>query len=266
MKRFGLIGSQISYSLSPKLHQLIASELNFDCTYELIDIKEEDLFHYIQKLKSGVFAGYNITIPYKETIIKYLDILTPAAKYIGAVNTVYFKDGQVVGDNTDYLGFDYILAKNNVLTRATSDVYILGSGGAAKACYFALKERKITPIIVSINEKEEFFPNVISYNEFREVNKIDLLINATPIGNINNPGAPIDKLNKEISTIIDLTYNPRQTKLMTYANNSFNGLEMLVIQAIEAQKRWANKKIIVREKSIERIKGELQNELIWKTI
>lgn len=262
MKKYGLIGSQINYSLSPKLHELIKVTLKLNFSYQILDIKETQLKDYINKLKDKTYNGYNVTIPYKETIIKYLDQLTPAAKHIGAVNTIYYKDGKVIGDNTDYIGFDYLLVKSEVLNDTLKTVYILGSGGAAKACYYALLKRNITPVIVSLNKVEKHFPNYISYEEFYKTKEIDLLINATPVGNINLPGSPIKKTNQIIKTVIDLTYNPLQTTLMSYAQKSLNGLDMLIVQALESQQRWHNFKLKINSQIIDKIKGGLLDEFV----
>lgn len=257
MKRFGLIGKNISYSLSPKLHNLIASVNNLNISYELIDINSNELLIYINKLKEGIYNGYNVTIPYKEEIIPFLDELTNAAKAIGAVNTIYYKDNKLIGDNTDYLGFDYTLSLSNALNDNLKDVYVMGSGGAAKSVYYALNKRNIKPVIVSRDSDNSFFKNVITYEDFKEVINIDLIINTTPIGNIDNPGVLFEKDNKNIKTIIDLTYNPTQTLLMDYSTNSYSGLEMLIFQAIESQKRWHNKPLKDDKKTINKIKGGL---------
>lgn len=264
MKKLGLLGSNISYSISPKLHNLIKEEYKLNFNYELVDIKEIELKEYIDKLKKGIYYGYNITIPFKEEVIKHLDVLTPAAKYINAVNTVYLKDGKVVGDNTDYLGFEHLLNKVYKINK-DDNFYILGSGGAAKACMYVLKENKLNFTVVSRTKKENDSFKIITYGEFYKAKKIDVLINTTSLGNINNPKSPIKKFKTKIKTIIDLTYNPLKTKLMELSNNSYNGLDMLIVQAIYSQNRWFNN-ININNELIDKIKGELENELVREII
>src|SRR5690554_3503454 len=103
MKKFGLIGHPLDHSKSPKLHQLIADALKRKISYTLFDVKSiEQVKNLLDDLKKGHYNGFNITIPYKEAVLPFLDQLTPKAALIGAVNTVYLKDGRFIGDNTDY--------------------------------------------------------------------------------------------------------------------------------------------------------------------
>lgn len=265
MSNYGLIGKDISYSLSPKLHNLIAFKSGYSINYEIIDINEEQLSNYIDLLKQGLYQGFNITIPYKETIIKYLDKLSFQAEKIKAVNTVYLnEEGFVVGDNTDYYGFLKFLNKNNILNDKIKKAYILGSGGAAKTVYHVLTDNNINCIIVSRNKRQvkDFF-NVISYEDFEKIKQIELLINCTPVGTHPQGGIPIKFNNQVFETIIDLTYNPLTTDLMRLSNNSFNGLEMLIYQAFKSQKIMNKSTLnIVKddEKTIKFIKEALLDE------
>ncbi len=238
MMKYGLIGENISYSLSPKLHNLIAFKSGYSINYEIIDIKEEELSIYIELLKEGIYEGFNITIPYKEKVIQYLDKLTEQAKNIGAVNTVFLNDdGLVVGDNTDYYGFSKLLENNNILNNKIKDAYILGSGGAAKTVYHVLTKHNINCIIVSRNKRHvKGFPHVISYEDLEKIKHIELLINCTPVGTHPKGGMPIKFVNQVFDVIIDLIYNPLRTDLMRLSSKSINGLEMLIYQAIESQK------------------------------
>lgn len=265
MSKYGLIGKNISYSLSPKLHNLIAFKSGYSINYEIIDIEEEQLSFYIDLLKQGIYQGFNITIPYKETIIKYLDKLTTQAEDIGAVNTVFLnKEGLVVGDNTDYYGFLKFLENNNILKKEIKEAYILGSGGSAKTVYHVLTNKNIKCIIVSRNKRHvKGFSNVISYEDLEKIKHLELLINCTPIGTHPKGGMPIKFMNQVIETIIDLTYNPLRTDLMRLSMNSFNGLEMLIYQALESQKimrKSVSFKVNDDEKTIKFIKEALLDE------
>ena len=262
MNKYGLIGKKISYSMSPKLHHLIGKRLGCELVYELMDIDEEEIIKYLNLLKEKKYQGFNVTIPYKEKVIKYLDVVTISANKIRAVNTIYLNDeGLIVGDNTDYYGFLKLVERNNVLADVQR-AYVLGTGGSAKTVFHVLNDKNIEVINVSRNKKDKKgFKDVISYEEIKEVKEIDLLINCTPIGNILNEGIPIKKSNQKINKIIDLTYNPLTTKLMSLAEKSYNGLEMLIFQGIKSQSIW-NKKKIDDEKLFKLIKEAFEDELI----
>lgn len=266
MNKYGLIGKDISYSLSPKLHNLIAQKYAYKLNYELIDIAERDIVKYLKLLKNKEYDGFNITIPYKEKIIKYLDLITDKALKIGAVNTVYLnEEGLIVGDNTDYYGFLKLLEANNVL-KDLKIAYILGSGGAAKTAFHVLNDKKIETVVVSRNKSEiKGFKKAINYQEFKEIKEVDLLINCTPVGSILTKGVPIIKNNQVIKTVIDLIYNPLKTELMNLAIKSSNGLLMLIYQALESQNIWQKGKISSKNDEgifVKEIKEALINELI----
>ena len=105
MECYGLLGEKLSHSLSPKLHKHIFEELNIKGDYRLFEVKREDINDFMNSLKSSNIKGINVTIPYKEVVIKYLDELSREAKKIGAINTIFNKNGKLVGYNTDYYGF-----------------------------------------------------------------------------------------------------------------------------------------------------------------
>lgn len=262
MNKYGLIGKNIAYSLSPKLHNLIANYSNYQLDYEVIDIDEKSLNEYLKQLKTGVYQGFNVTIPYKEVIVKYLDKISPKAEKIGAVNTVYLdEEGKIVGDNTDYFGFLKLLEINSVLTNVKR-VYVLGTGGAAKTIYHVLKDLSVEVIVTSRDKNQVTgFTEVISYEEFSKVEEMELLVNCTPVGTYPKGGMPIKDNNQKIRKIVDLIYNPLKTELMSLAKESYNGLEMLIYQAILSQKLFKN---IVNDEIevIKLIKEALINEFI----
>ncbi len=267
MNKYGLIGSNISYSVSKLLHEEIARLNNLEYEYEIIDIKVSQLAHYIELLKKGVYQGFNVTIPFKEKVIPYVDRLTTKAKQIKVVNTLYYQNGKVVGDNTDYYGFLKMLRVNNIFNKGYKKAYILGSGGAAKAVYLVLKEKGFDCVVVALEQNAySYFEKVITYEDFESIKDIELLINATPVGTYPSKEAVIKPTGKSFKMIIDLIYNPLTTTLMSYAKNHLNGLEMLIFQAIKAQELWQNKVLLKGSKSINKIKEVLVNELIRKTI
>ena len=239
MKKYGLLGEKLSHSFSPIVHNYVFDKLNIDASYELIECKEEELINYVNLIKSGVYSGYNVTIPYKKTIMKHLDVIDDKALKIGSVNTVYFKDGKVIGTNTDYDGFLKTLEyyKIDILNK---NCYVLGTGGASLAIAAVLNDLGGNVTYVSRNPKD----NVIGYDEL-DNRSIDVLVNTTPVGMYPNVDAcPVSKKVIDNSKIvIDIIFNPKVTKLLEYANSEINGLYMLVLQAFKAEEIWQDKSI-----------------------
>ena len=238
MNKYGLIGHHLSHSYSPIIHNYLYNKNGIDASYSLIEVEENGLRKCIEDLKNNVYSGYNITIPYKQKIMAYCDELTEASKNIGAVNTIYLKDGKVIGDNTDYLGFITELESYNIDVFGQK-IYVLGNGGASKAICYALKKIGGTPIIVSRNGEG------ISYHELENINYYPVLVNTTPVGmypDIN--GCVIEEhLIKRAGVCIDLIFNPQVTKFLSYANCGYNGLLMLIFQALHAVELWQQREI-----------------------
>jgi shikimate dehydrogenase len=234
MNRYGLLGRKLGHSLSKIIHEYIFEKSNIDATYDLIELEEDEILDKINLLRSGYYSGFNVTIPYKETVIPYLDKLTDAAKEINAVNTIYMSDGKLIGDNTDYLGFiDQLNFFNIDVT--DKEVYVLGSGGASKAIVYALNKLNAKTIVVSRN-----ISNGITYEEFKNIKHYDLIINTTPIGMYPNiDGEVLEKEVVEKADIcIDLITTPKVTKFLEYSKIGFNGIYMLIFQAIHAEEIW----------------------------
>lgn len=258
MKRFGLIGHPINHSKSPKLHQIVSKYMHRELQYDLLDLDNVSLLkNAIDDLKVGKYDGYNVTIPYKEAVLPFLDFITPKALEIGAVNTLYYKNHKVIGDNTDYDGFKYILLQHLSMHKPNG-IIILGSGGAAKSSYAVCKDLGFDPWIISRNPKpSEKFDKIISVNELSSIT-YDLIINATPIGmhpNIN--ASPLDRKIVKGKYVIDLIYNPKVTMLMQDAKNAIGGLDMLIVQAVYAQNIWFNQNANIDQNLIDRIKEDL---------
>ena len=238
-KIYGLIGKNISYSFSReyfsnkfKTEKISSKYLNFD----LIDIKQ------IYKLtKEFNLSGLNVTIPYKESILQFLDETDSKAKQIGAVNTIKFFNNKMIGYNTDYIGFKKSL-QNISNINIPKNALILGTGGASKAVKFALSELGIGFKTVS-REK-----NNADYT-YQEIDKyiIDkkLIINCSPVGTFPNikdsPKIPYQYLTSE-NFLYDLVYNPDKTLFLKKGDEigcfTKNGVEMLKIQAEKAWEIW----------------------------
>lgn len=239
MKKYGLLGEHLSHSYSPIIHNEIFKAFGLDATYEKIECSKDELKGIIERLRSGEYSGYNVTIPYKLEVMQYLDEISDEAKAIGAVNTIAVKDGKVIGYNTDYFGFYNECLFYGVETRG-KDCFILGTGGASLALYKALYDLGGNVKYVSRNPKNN---DTITYDELQNRN-IDVLVNATPVGMYPNTGvSPVSKdVAQKSKYVMDIIFNPSQTQLLLDANSIMNGLFMLVGQAVKAEEIWQDKK------------------------
>ena len=234
-KIYGLIGKNIDYSFSKKYFtQKFKNDKIDDCEYLNFDI---DKINDFKKINLSNINGFNVTIPYKEKIIAYLDQIDESARNIGAVNTIKILKNKLIGYNTDYLGF--INSFNEILDY--KNALILGSGGASKAIQYALKSKKIKFNVVS--RKGDI--NHIDYSQIEDLAKYDLIVNCTPLGtfpNINDkPNLNYDQLNDK-HQCYDLIYNPSETLFLNESKKRgakiINGLKMLKIQAEESWRIW----------------------------
>lgn len=241
-RQYGLIGKDISYSFSKKYFtEKFALGNHVDCTYENFDIQSIDEFTSVISNNSDL-KGLNVTIPYKEAVLPYLDKLSKNATQIGAVNVIRFtKKGKLKGYNSDYYGF--MKSLEPLLKPHHKKALILGTGGAAKAVAFALDKLGILYTYVSREEKE----NMIDYNRINTTtfDNYHIIINCTPLGTSPNikefPPIPFAFFTaKHIA--FDLIYNPEETQFLKQAKKkgavTKNGYEMLVFQAEKAWKIW----------------------------
>ena len=239
-RKFGLIGKNIDYSFSMKYFTEKFKKENLDCTYSNFDIENISLIESILQ-KNGI-SGYNVTIPYKQEIIKFLDEIDEVAKAIGAVNTIKKIDNKNIGFNTDCIGFEKSLIPL-IENKKPDSALILGGGGASKAVKYVLKKIKINYSTVSRKEgKSEFI-----YENLNDViiNRFKMIINCSPVGtfpNINKcPNIPYKHLTKE-HVLYDLVYNPIESLFLRRGRElgckTKNGLEMLEIQANESWRIW----------------------------
>lgn len=263
---YGLIGEKLGHSLSPEIHSNILEKLNIKGTYNLFEIKRENLKAAIEGLKALGCRGVNVTIPYKIDIMEHLDKISKEAEEIGAVNTVAFTKEGLVGWNTDYYGFGLTLkrAEINILNKK---VVILGTGGASNAVCQYLIDYGIGEIIfVSRNAQEKLNKikdfRVIGYSELKGLEAKDLIINCTPCGMypiINKSPVDCDILSK-FTEAVDLIYNPIETVFLNKSRElglkTANGLYMLVAQAVASQEIWQD--VNIEDRTIEEIYNEIQ--------
>lgn len=257
-KLFGIIGQDISYTLSPAIHNYIFRKINYNAIYLVFDIPENK-FDIVFRGLLEVGEGYNITIPYKERVLEFLDEVDEVAKYIGAINTIH----RSKGFNTDYTAVKTIV-KNIINSLSKSICYVYGAGGAARAASFALGELGCTIILINRTrdraeklkqDLQRFGIDTAIDNECRS--KSNVIVNATPV-----PWSiPETCLNTEL--IIEFVYRPIETDLVKRAKargiKVIDGISILVRQALEAQKIWTK-----AELSDEEVIGYLYaRKLIW---
>lgn len=238
MKKYGLLGYPLGHSYSPLIHNRIYELLGLNYQYSLLECQEEELSKYIDALRNNEFCGFNVTIPYKKEIMKYLDEISNEALAIGAVNTIANINGKIVGYNTDYYGFYSEVLYYNIDVK-NKNCYILGTGGASLAINKALLDLGANTYFVSRNKTGV---NIISYLELAKKD-IYLLVNTTPVGMHPKEGlSPVDSaIARGSKYVMDIIFNPSITKLLSDANSEMNGLYMLVLQAIKAEEIWLDR-------------------------
>ena len=271
-----VIGHPIEHSMSPVMHNAALLELSLDYVYLAFDIHPNDLKKEILGVKGSNIQGLNVTIPHKEAVIPFLDDLDPLSNQIGAVNTIKYEEGLLLGRNTDALGAKKALLDAGFKSEGKKAL-ILGAGGAARAISFALSE-KIEEIFISNRTEERAIKLAkelqdktgvkatgkdMSDKTLRTlVHSVDIVINTTPIGMY--PEVDISPISKDLLNenlfIFDIIYNPLQTRLLKDAkemgSNILNGLDMFINQGALAFEWWTDKKPntkLMKEKIIEQL-------------
>lgn len=230
----GLLGRKLGHSYSPQIHGQLAS---YD--YSLFEKEPEELEGF---LKNGNFVGLNVTIPYKKDVIPFLDQLSPVARRLGAVNTIVRRgDGSLVGHNTDYFGFRYLVQQSG-LDVCGKKVLVLGSGGASNTAVAALQELGARVVIISRSGEN-------NYGNLHLHADASVIVNTTPVGMYPNTGvSPIDLgCFPQLEGVLDVVYNPARTQILLDAENrglvAMNGLWMLVAQAKESAEWFSGETI-----------------------
>ncbi|MDD4844874.1 MAG: shikimate kinase [Anaerotignum sp.] len=236
--KYGLIGEKLGHSFSKIIHEQLA-----DYTYNLIPLSKESFPTFMTQKD---FTAINVTIPYKEMVIPYLDYIDPKAEAISAVNTIVNKNNMLYGYNTDYDGFRYMLVKHKIDPKGKK-VLLLGKGGAAKACIAVVKDMGAKEVL-TVYYKEN--PETISYEAcYKNHQDAQIIINTTPVGMYpNTENNPIDLTPFEkLEAVVDVVYNPLRTKFVLDGISkgviAVGGLEMLIGQAKCAVAIFLGKKI-----------------------
>lgn len=248
--KYGLIGEKLGHSFSKEIHEKIA-----DYTYELKEIKKEDLENFIL---SKEFSALNVTIPYKEMVIPYMDFIDEKALEIKAVNTIVNKDGKLFAYNTDYYGLKALILNNNIDCN-NKTVLILGTGGTSKTASVVLKDLNAKKVLFVSRSNKDDKPNVITYNDAKDIEDVNIIINTTPNGMYPKDEEPIiDIANyKALEAVVDVVYNPLKTRLVRDALElgviAVGGLYMLVGQAVYAVERFLDMSFDDITKVIDRV-------------
>lgn len=284
-KLYGIFGYPLSHTLSPAMHEAALRELGIDANYIVLELVP-DAFKKLMRRASGFsLSGFNVTVPYKETVMKYLDKVRPEARAIGAVNTVFKQGTRWTGANTDMEGFLRTLVSDGGFRPSGKKAVVLGAGGAARAVVYGLsregirevliadcfpeKARKIARDMGKIFKKTDYRAVEAGTPEVKEaLQKADVIINATPIGlKAQDPAVvPEDWIPKSGAKKIffmDLIYNPAVTPFLKIAkkkgHRTLNGLGMLLYQGVRALELWTGKKApvsVMRRALLQALEGK----------
>ena len=235
MARYGLLGEHLGHSYSPRMHKLLGG---YD--YELFEVAPDALAAFLQ---SADWDGLNVTIPYKKSVVPFCGALTDRARAIGSVNTLTrLPDGSLLGDNTDYAGFSWLLSHSGAQVRGRKAL-VLGDGGAAATVRAVLREAGAAPIVTISRRGEDNYETLDRHAD------AFLIVNTTPLGMYPQNGAAAVDLKRfpACRCVLDLIYNPARTQLMLQADAlgipAFGGLGMLVEQARAAAERFLGEPI-----------------------
>ena len=246
---YGLIGKKLGHSYSAPIHKALGNP-----DYSLVEIPPEGVDAFMREHN---FKGINVTIPYKETVIPYLNEISDRAKKIGSVNTIVNRDGKLYGDNTDYYGFSY-MAKSVGISFKDKKVMILGGGGTSLTAQAVTRDEGAREIVVISRKGENNYNNLYLHYD------AEVIVNCTPVGmypNIDDKLFDLEPFTK-LQGVIDVIYNPSKTNILIDAKHRgipyVNGLGMLVAQAKLAHELFFDTE--VEDSEIERIKHELELE------
>jgi shikimate dehydrogenase len=256
MKKYLVIGNPVSHSLSPKLHNYWIKNHNIDAIYEKEKLNEDELEKLFINMRNKKINGANVTVPFKKTVIPFLDKLSAEAESTRAVNTIYLKNDKLIGHNTDIDGFEIGIKKINY-NISNKKIFILGAGGVVPSIIYVLNKMKVSEISIAnrTRKKAENLKNLFDDLKIVEWGKIpdfDMIINATSIGLKKN-----DDINLNFSSVgknkffYDVIYNPKETSFLKagkeLGNITENGKLMFIYQAVSAFNIWHGVKPIVNE-------------------
>ncbi|SIN89712.1 shikimate dehydrogenase [Halodesulfovibrio marinisediminis] len=252
-KLYGIIGHPLGHTMSPALHNSGFNKYSLNSVYMAFPTPPEKLPEFMENFRSLPMYGASVTIPHKEAVIEYVDKITPRATTVGAVNTLYWEDDTLVGDNTDVIGFMAPLKGKKL---ASTKALVLGAGGAAKAVLAGLQELCINDVTICNRTLEraeklaaQFSVKSVAWDERGSV-EANLVINTTPMGmsgeQVNETPFTADMFT-ESGIAYDLVYNPLETVFLRTAKETgwetIDGLHMFAAQGAEQFRLWTGKEL-----------------------
>tara|TARA_B100000965_G_scaffold193131_1_gene161243 strand:+ start:1111 stop:1932 length:822 start_codon:yes stop_codon:yes gene_type:complete len=251
-KSFAIIGNPISHSLSPVLHNYWFNKYKIEANYISLGVNEKDIESITKKIRNKELSGINVTLPYKQKVIPFIDKLVNDAKSTNSVNTIFLDDtNTLVGENTDVFGIQAAYLKEIVQVE-NKKALVMGAGGVAPSVIFSLQKSKIQNISIinrtyekSIFLKKKFnFLSILEWKSLQqEISKFDIIINATSLGLKNGNDFEFNFENvKDDLIYIDTIYNPLETKTLKFLKENkiktFNGLDMFIYQGQKSFYLW----------------------------
>ena len=246
MKKYFVIGNPIDHSFSPKLHNFWLKENNINAIYDKIKLEKNEIENFVKDIKKQKIAGCNVTVPFKKTVIPFLDKLSPEAEQTQSVNTIVFDKDNLIGYNTDITGFYKAIQSIN-FSLENKIVLVLGAGGVVPSIIFALRKLNVLQIVISNRTKKKAENLRTQFSDLKIVEwgsipDFDVVINATSLG-LKNEIINLDFSNVGKNKLFyDVIYNPLETNFLkigkTLGNIVENGKTMFIYQALEAFKLW----------------------------
>ena len=251
-KFFAIIGNPVEHSLSPILHEYWFKKYNIDAKYQPLKAEEISLESITNKIRNNELAGINVTLPFKQKIIPFVDNLINDAKSTNSVNTIFLNEsGVLVGENTDVFGLQAAYLKE-ISNTQNKKALVIGSGGVAPSVVLSLQKSKINNVSIinrtyekSLFLKKKFnFLNVLDWKSLQsEISKFDIIINATSLGLKNGKDFEFNFEKVKNNLIyIDTIYNPLETKTLKFLKEkeikTFNGLDMFIYQGQKSFYLW----------------------------
>ena len=247
MKKYLVIGNPINHSLSPKLHNHWIKKNKINAVYDKKQINENDIKSVISEVKNGKIEGINVTVPFKKSVIPFVDQLSLEAEEAQSVNTIYKENNKVFGHNTDISGFELAMRGKSYDIKGKK-IFILGAGGVVSSIILALKKMGANKIILSnrTKKKAEQLKKIFSYLEivdWGEIPEFNMIINATSLGLNKEDEIKLDYAGLGPNKLFyDVIYNPKQTKFLSkakqFGNQTENGKMMFIYQAHQAFTLW----------------------------
>ena len=271
-KKFGIIGNPIKHSLSPVLHNYWFEKYKIDAEYSIIEAEDKDLTDVVKKIKNKDLSGINITLPFKQKIVPFLDILINDAELTSSVNTLYLDNkDRIIGENTDVFGLQAAYLKE-VDSASKKRALVIGAGGVSPSVILSLQKSGVREISIINRTKEKCIflkkkfktLNILEWKSLKkEIQNFDIIVNATSLGLKGGTDFDFDFSPVKTNLVyIDTIYNPLKTKTLKFLKNKgikiFNGLDMFIYQGQKAFYLWNKINPEIDEKLVELLISRLR--------